>query len=111
MMKITEKEDYKILEDDKADLVGFANYISTHESKFKKDNVVVNLLDHGSLDLKELLMFLEISDRHRTRKRSFVIVSDVINIDVVPDELIVVPTLLEAGDIIKMEELERELGF
>lgn len=111
MMKVIEKENYKILEDEKGDLAGFANYISTHQSEFKKDNVVVNLLGHGSLDLKELLMFLEISDLHRTQKRSFVIVNDVIDIDVVPDELIVVPSLLEAGDIIKMEELERELGF
>lgn len=110
-MKVTEKEGYKILEDDRGDLAGFANYISKHHSKFKKDNVVVDILDYGSLDLKELLMFLEISNLHRTQKRSFVIANDAINIDVVPEELIVVPTLREAEDIIKMEELERELGF
>jgi hypothetical protein len=29
----------------------------------------------------------------------------------VPEELLVVPTLTEAEDIIQMEEIERDLGF
>jgi hypothetical protein len=29
----------------------------------------------------------------------------------VPDEMVVVPTVLEAHDIIEMEEIERDLGF
>jgi len=31
--------------------------------------------------------------------------------DEIPYEMIVVPTLQEAGDIIEMEEIERDLGF
>jgi len=110
-MKIIEKDNYKILKDEKNDIAGFANYMSQNHSKFKNDNVIVDVLKKGDLQLEELLMFLEISNVHRENKKSFVIANDAINIDQVPEELIVVPTMLEATDIIKMEELERELGF
>ena len=33
------------------------------------------------------------------------------NIDDIPEEMIVVPTLDEAGDIVEMEEIERDLGL
>jgi hypothetical protein len=110
-MKIIAKDKYKILKDEKNDIGGFANYMTHNHSEFKKDNVIVDVLKKGDLKLEELLMFLEISNVHRKNKRSFVIANDAINIDQVPEELIVVPTMLEATDIIKMEELERELGF
>lgn len=110
-MKITEKDKYKILEDEKGDLTGFATYISQNHGKFKNDNVVVNLLEKKEVQLENLLSFLEISNLHRSNKKSFVIVTKEIDIDAIPEELIVVPTLLEAEDIINMEELERELGF
>ncbi|MDH3323482.1 MAG: ribonuclease Z, partial [Flavobacteriaceae bacterium] len=42
---------------------------------------------------------------------SFVIVSDKVNLDGIPDEIIVVPTMQEAYDVIEMEEIERDLGF
>jgi hypothetical protein len=38
------------------------------------------------------------------------VVSD-IDYNAVPDTLTVVPSLLEANDIIEMEEIERDLGF
>lgn len=110
-MKVTAKDKYKILEDDSGDITGFATYISKNHTEFKNDNVVVNLLETGDVQLENLLSFLEISNLHRRNKRSFVIATRDINIDAIPEELIVVPTLREAEDIINMEELERELGF
>ena len=56
-------------------------------------------------------MFLKSSNDHRGDNKSFVIVNDTINIDTVPDELMVVPTLQEAKDVIQMEDIERDLGF
>jgi hypothetical protein len=35
-MKITEKDKYKILEDEKGDLTGFATYISQHHERVQK---------------------------------------------------------------------------
>ncbi|MGB8703863.1 MAG: ribonuclease Z [Gillisia sp.] len=110
-MKIKRKKNYIILEDQKDDVVEFSAFLYKNQSKFKKDNVVINILKYGNLSLEELLNFLELSNLQRNRKKSFVIVNDTINIDNVPEELMVVPTLQEAEDIVNMEELERELGF
>ena len=43
--------------------------------------------------------------------KSFVIVYNNVNIDNLPQSLNIVPTLLEAEDILGMEAIERELGF
>ncbi|MFD0975349.1 ribonuclease Z [Salinimicrobium gaetbulicola] len=110
-MTVIEKDSYKILRDDKDDVKGFASYLQNSHSSFKNDNVVVDILKYGSLSLEELLAFLELSNEHRNNKRSFVLVNDTINIDHVPEEILVVPTLQEAEDVIQMEDIERELGF
>ena len=56
-------------------------------------------------------MFSDLSKAHQKGKKSFVIVADGIDFNVVPTKLIVVPSLQEAHDIIEMEEIERDLGF
>ncbi|SDL58358.1 hypothetical protein SAMN04488034_106108 [Salinimicrobium catena] len=110
-MKITEKDNYKIFRDEKDDVKDFASYLERVHDDYRDDNVVVDILKYGNLELDELLAFLQLSNNHRKNKRSFVIVNDTINIDRVPEELMVVPTLQEAEDIIQMEEIERDLGF
>ena len=47
----------------------------------------------------------------KTKKKSFVLINDAVGIDELPDELIVVPTLQEAEDMIQMDEIQRDLGF
>jgi len=110
-MKITNKENYIILQPEKEDIAEFIKYLTKNHSDFKKDNVVIDIIKYDALSKQELLLLLEISNMHRSQKRSFVIVNDSINLEGIPEALIIAPTLLEAGDIIGMEELERELGF
>lgn len=110
-MKQTDKDNYVILEDEKDDVKAFSLFLSSIHDSVKNHNLVIDILKYGQLSLEELLSFLKLSDKHRKGKKSFVIVNDTINIDAVPDELIVVPTLREAGDMIEMEEIQRDLGF
>lgn len=110
-MKRIEKGNYIIWEDEKDDVKNFAAFLTKHYNSFQNENVVVNILKYGQLSLEELLSFLKLSDKHRKAKKSFVIVNDTINIDPVPEEMIVVPTLREAEDVIQMEDIERDLGF
>lgn len=79
--------------------------------KFKNDNLIVLLSSLKIIVLNEVIEFLELSKMHKASKHSFVIVSDKIDLNIVPDDIIVVPTLQEAYDIIEMEEMERDLGF
>ena len=80
-------------------------------SRFKNDNIIINLTSLERITIQDSIEFLQISDLHRRAKHSFVLVTDKIDIDDVPDELVIVPTLKEAYDIIEMEEMERDLGF
>ncbi len=111
-MKIENHPNFVVLEDEKDDLTDFASFIETQiPSKYKGQNVVLNLMKYENLELPQLLLFLKVSNLHRKSKHSFVIVNDAIDVDEVPYEMIVVPTLQEAQDIIEMEEIERDLGF
>src|SRR5680860_141960 len=110
-MKITHKDNYTILNPEKEDIAEFVKDLTKNHLDFKKDNIIIDIIKYGSLSLQELLLFLKISNMHRSQKKSFVVVNDSINLERIPEELILAPTLLEAEDIIGMEELERELGF
>ena len=111
-MKIEYHTNFVILEDERDDIKDLASFIESRVPfKHKGENVVLNLLKYDKLELEQLLLFVKISDLHRETNQSFIIVNDSVNIDDVPDEIIVVPTLQEAGDIIEMEDIERDLGF
>ena len=100
-----------IITQEKATVIELVKKIQTLYPKFKNNNIIVALTSLNKLGLNDIIEFLELSNTHRATKHSFVIVSNNIDLDIVPDEIIVVPTLQEAYDIIEMEEMERDLGF
>ncbi|GAL68965.1 hypothetical protein [Jejuia pallidilutea] len=100
-----------ILTQEKYTIVELVKKLEALYPKYKNDNIIVILTTLGKIGLKDIIEFLNISNIHRGKKHSFVIVSENINLDEVPDELVVVPTQQEAFDIIEMEEMERDLGF
>ena len=111
-MKISKHDTFVVLADDRGPFSDFVPFISSEILKnYKGINVVIDLLKYTHITLEELLLLLPISTKHRAAKKSFVIVNSAINPDEIPDEMIVVPTLQEAEDIIEMEEIERDLGF
>lgn len=111
-MKIKNHKNFVVLEDEKDNIIDFANFIEKQiPTKYKGQNVILNLLKYDSLDLPGLLQFIRTSTLHRKTKQSFVVVNDSIEVDEIPFEMTVVPTLQEAEDIVEMEEIERDLGF
>lgn len=85
--------------------------IEASYSKYKNNNIIINLSSLNKVTLEDIIEFLQLSNNHRKAKHSFVIVSSKIDLDETPDEIVVVPTMKEAYDIIEMEEMERDLGF
>ena len=79
--------------------------------KIKNDHIIVNLFSFSKLGTGDILEFLHLSNTHRAANKSFVLVTDRVTYDDVPDEICVVPTVQEAKDIIEMEEIERDLGI
>ena len=100
-----------IITQEKASLIELVKKLQVIYARFKNDNIIINLTSLESLTIEDLIEFLQISNQHRKAKHSFVIVTDKIHSDHFPEELVIVPTLQEAYDIIEMEEIERDLGF
>lgn len=110
-MIFSRKDNITILTQEKASILELVQEISKSYEKFSSDNIIVNLVTQKEVKSSDVLNFFEISNQHRESKHSFVIVTNSIELDDIPDEIIVVPTLQEAFDIIEMEEIERDLGF
>jgi len=100
-----------IITQEKVSIVELVKKLNVIYNRFKNDNIIVNLTSLKPLTSQDVIEFLQISNQHRKAKQSFVIVSNKIKLDDIPDELVIVPTMQEAYDIIEMEEIERDLGF
>jgi len=80
-------------------------------NSIESNNLIVNLFSLDNVKAEQLKEFSLLSQKHRASKHSFVIVNKAVSIDEISEELILVPTLAEAHDLIEMEEIERDLGF
>ena len=100
-----------IITQEKTSIIELVKKLQVIYSRFKNDNIIINLTSLKPLKTEDIIEFLQISNQHRHTKHSFVIVSNKIDNDNIPDELVIVPTLQEAYDIIEMEEIEKDLGF
>lgn len=110
-MKVTEKGHTTIIKDSN-DHLGELIAKITHEIKtFKSQNLIIDLTHYGTIEKKHLLFFKPLSTDHRRNKKSFVVVVSATDFNAFADDFTVVPSVLEAHDIIEMEEIERDLGF
>jgi len=100
-----------IITQEKVSIVELVKKLDVIYGRFKDDNIIINLTSLKPLTGENVIEFLKISNQHRKAKHSFVIVTDKIKLEDIPDELVIVPTMQEAYDIIEMEEIERDLGF
>lgn len=100
-----------IITQDKTSVIELVKKLEVLYGRFKNDNLIVCLTSLNKILIEDIVEFLQISNKHRKAKHSFVIVTDKVNLDEMPNEIAVVPTLQEAYDIIEMEEIERDLGF
>lgn len=87
----------------------FVENLKSAYDKLKNDHIIVNLFSFSKLSSDEILEFLELSNLHRNAKKSFVLVTDKVTYDEVPDEISLVPTIQEAMDLVEMEDIERDL--
>lgn len=111
-MKVKEKGHTLIIKKGEGTLLEFIGKIKAQYSGYKKFNIIVDLSDEN-IDEKnnDLLLFEEIALLQLEENKSFVLVLKDIDFNEFDEELVVVPTLLEAHDIIEMDEIQRDLGF
>lgn len=100
-----------IITQEKVSIVDLVKKIEADYNAYNKSHLIINLSSLKPITLQDIIEFLRLSKNHRGDKKSFVIVSDKANLDEMPDEIVVVPTIQEAFDIIEMEDIERDLGI
>lgn len=110
-MIIDQDGNISIITQEKATILELVKKLQSLYPKFKNNNIIIALTTLNKLGLQDIVEFLQLSNTHRARKHSFIIVTNKIDLDIVPDEIVVVPTIQEAYDIVEMEEMERDLGF
>lgn len=110
-MIIDRNENITLFTQETASIQELVQKIEQSYGKYKNDNIIVNLSSLNNITLQDIIEFLRLSNNHRKAKHSFVLVINNFDIDQTPDEIVVVPTLQEAYDIIEMEEIERDLEF
>jgi hypothetical protein len=110
-MKVEQKDNFTIIKDTQGDLVSFLMKL-THEFKtFENKNLIIDISSYKNLTIAALNAFLPLSNQQKKAKKSFVIVVNDFDFNTVSSKLVVVPSKLEAVDIIEMDEIERDLGF
>ena len=106
-MTVEKKDNYTyIISGDKINIIELKKKIGT----YMDDNLIFNC-ENIVLDNSEIDEILELSNMHKKNSVSFVLINNKLSIDDIDENLIIAPTIIEAEDIISMENLERELGF
>ena len=110
-MLIEKKENYKLIYSDENSFSKFYSSFLKKEKEFDKENLIVQISNEINITKEDFLLFLSIAKQKKENSTSLVIVYKDINIDDFPEDFNIVPTLVEAEDILEMEAIERELGF
>ena len=111
-MKIDTHKNFIIV---KENINNFEDFITSLNPKsnvqLSGKNIIIDLLEFDEFSLEKLSLFSELASIFRKYNNSFVIVNNQINLNEIPDDILVVPSLQEAEDIVEMETIERELGM
>lgn len=110
-MKVDQKGHTVTIKDTQGDFNGFVEKVTQQIKTFETQNIIIDLLSNNTITESDLKALLPLSKQQKKAKKSFVIVVSDLDFNAISDKLAVVPSLLEAHDIIEMEEIERDLGF
>lgn len=110
-MNVIAKGHTTVLIDTQVDCGLFLEKITSQHESYKNQNLILDLTHDNSTTIQSIKAFSDLSKLHYKGKKSFVIVAENIDFNALPKSLVVVPSVLEAHDIIDMDEIERDLGF
>ena len=111
MVAIMNKEKNIIVGPKQESIKEFYNQFKKDYAEIADKNIIIDFSKISIEKVSEILVFLNIAKSHTNNGVSFVIIAQGLTIDSLPDELVVVPTMIEALDIIEMDEIGRDLGF
>jgi len=110
-MIITKADNYTHIKPTQKKVKDFIKKFENHYKKLIGEHLIIDFSEKININIEELVLFLKLSVQHKENGTSFVLICKGINIDELPSELNVVPTLTEGIDILEMDAIERDLGF
>ena len=110
-MKVEQKGHTTIIKDTQGNFSSFIEKLTNQFNTYKEQNLILDVTKDENLSINNLLIVKDLAKKHKKEKKTMVFVTENIDFNKIPDFLLVVPTTLEAHDIIEMEEIERDLGF
>ncbi|MHB0755035.1 hypothetical protein [Polaribacter sp. M15] len=110
-MQIIKKNKYTLISSDENSFTDFyASFLNTLP-QLEKEHIIIEISNKINIKKEDFLLFLATAEQKKDSGTSFVIINAMVNVDDLPENLNIVPTLIEAEDILEMETMERELGF
>ncbi|HBK83049.1 MAG TPA: ribonuclease Z [Flavobacterium sp.] len=110
-MKVDQKGHTSIIKDTLGNFSSFVEKIHNNYNTFKNQNLIIIVSKKSNITPADLKKIKDLATQHKKVKKSLVFVIEDIDYNTISKSLTVVPTILEAHDIIEMEEIERDLGF
>lgn len=110
-MKVDTKGHTILIKDTEDDMLVFLEKVSQQHTSYQDYNLILDLSHDKSVTKTKIKSFSELAKKHKSGNKSFVIVAENLDFNAIEASLLVVPTVLEAHDIIDIEEIERDLGF
>lgn len=110
-MKVEQKGHTTTIRNTQGSTAEFYQKLKNEYHSFKLQNIILDLSPDKTLTMDDIKLFSDLIKTHNNAKKSLVLVANSVNFNAVPKNITLVPTILEAHDIIEMEEIERDLGF
>ncbi|MBF0694772.1 MAG: ribonuclease Z [Flavobacterium sp.] len=110
-MKVEQQGHTIIIRDTQGNAANFLEKVTREYHSFENHNLILDISHDTKVTIPILKLFGPLSKQHRKSKKSFVLVAPELDYNALPSSIVVVPSLLEAHDIIQMDEIERDLGF
>jgi len=110
-MKVEHKGHTIYIKDTQLDISRLLHNIESDMGQFGQHNLVIDLSHHTQITAKDLQAFLPLIKGCKKNKKSIIFVAPAADFNAIPASIVAVPTVLEAHDLIEMDEIERDLGF
>jgi hypothetical protein len=110
-MVVTVTENYTALVSNEATFQEFYQSFSSQFESLKDRHLIVEVSENLNTSKEDISLFLNVAESQKENGMSFVVICATVDNDVFPEHFNIVPTFLEAEDILQMEAIERDLGF
>lgn len=88
----------------------FFKSFESNYTQFQTKNIILSIDESQIIEKDFINTILKYTKSHQNNKQSFVVVAPWSQNDI-SEEIVCVPTLQEAFDLIEIDEMQRDLGF